>query len=191
MFEWSKKFFAKKENTSLVSAYKDVFAKPFLKKNPPNTEKVSVEKTSEEKLKQLVEDRITKLNLKNITLVEKPYNPQTWQEMQLYFQNYQRNRIVFLKLLGYSHRKELKKLGLKSEDIKLMKEGIAPENYNTHIKIPFDFGGRCNLSNLSLIKSHPAHDYLHSIIDIQIEHGYLKSHKKIFIPYFEGKIYYD
>lgn len=182
MWQWSRKLFKK---------HKDVIETDFITddKNTPVISKP--ENNDTEELKQILEDKIKEYGLKNITLVECPYEAQTWPEMDNSFTEYQKNRVAFLKLLAYEHKNECMKLGLTPDDINMMKHGLAPENYNTHIKIPFDFGGSNELKNLALIKSHPTHDLFHSIIDFQIEHGYLKKNQKILVPYFEERIYHD
>jgi hypothetical protein len=135
--------------------------------------------------------KLETLGLKNINLIEKRYIPQTWKEMEQSYKEYHRVRAAFLKMLSYSHKEECQEIGLANADIELLKKGISPENYNTHLKVPFDFGGALDFNNLSIVKSHPIHDRLHQIIEFQISTDFLKTHKKIYIPSFEGKIYHD
>lgn len=142
-------------------------------------------------MQQLLNQRLEEYALNNLTLKECVYDPQTWQEMSSCFTEYQKIRKIFLKLLGYSYASECTKAELTKADIKLLRQSIAPENYNTHIKIPFDFGGGLDFDNLCLIKTHPCHGIIHKLIDLQIENGFLRTYKKIYIPWFEGKIYHD
>lgn len=137
----------------------------------------------------LLEQQITFLGLKNISLKSCKYYPQTWAQLLKNTNNYQRMRKNFLKFLGYSQVDLCHKYGLSDEDINLLKKSISPENYNTHIKIPFDFGGELNFENLCLIKTHPIHDKIHSLIELQISNCFLQQHKVIYIPYFEGYLY--
>ncbi len=129
--------------------------------------------------------------LDNMQLIPQRYAPKTWEEMHLIFNEYQHKRSAFLKMVGYGDSMELEKIGLSPKDIDLLKKGIAPENYNTHLKIPFDFGGNCEFDNFSLIRTHHIHSNIHRVIDYQIANGFLLKEKFIYLPYFEGKFYYD
>lgn len=203
MWEWSNKIIngpkADSKDTSLLSAYNDLLKNA---PQPPSIpEKIKdieiaaplsgqAEPPSVDEMRRIVEKKISGYKLKNLSIVEKNYQPQSWQEMSKIFSEYQRARIIFFKLLAYSEKKACLKAGLTQSDLSLLKQGYAPENFNTHIKIPFDFGGSIDFSNLVLIKTHPCHDRLHKIIDMQIDNNFLRTHKKIFLPYFEGKVYY-
>lgn len=200
MWEWSNQNQFKKpqETTSLLNAYDDLApaaAPPNLTSSfsavtePEILNNMPVPSMSE--MERIIEEKLRKYNLRNIRLIKKDYTPQTWQEMYSVFSEYQRMRNAFLKLIGYSDEAECRKLGLNDEDIALLKTSITPENFNTHLKIPFDFGGNLNISNFSLIKTHHCHSNIHRILDMQISSGFLLKHKKIFIPWFEGKFYYD
>lgn len=208
MWEWSKKILKKnpssKESKSLLAAYNDLImqthtpASSFFSNRPglnPDSEPATTETENKTpapaEMRKTILAKIQDFNLQNIELRECFYDPQTWQEMDNYFAEYHRNRNIFLKLLGYSYASECIAAGLDSNDIKLLKKSIAPENYNTHLKIPFDFGGDLSFDNFSLLKTHPDHGLIHRLIDIQIENGFLRDYKKIYVPYFNGKIYYD
>ncbi len=206
MWEWSKRILKRKkrppEAKSLFAAYHDL-----LQQTSAAPEGARVQKSrdiaendepvgrlsapSEEDMLRLLELKIQDFNLKNITLLEYPYEPQTWTEMNSIFPEYLRAREVFLKLLGYSYADECRAAGLSDEDIRLLKETHVPENLNTHLKVPFDFGGTLDFENFALIRTHPDHGMIHRLIDFQIENNYLRVHKKIYLPWFEGKIYHD
>ncbi len=129
--------------------------------------------------------------LDKMQLLTPHYAPKTWEEMHHIFNEYQRKRSAFLKMVGYGDKEELEAVGLSFSDIELLKRGIAPENYNTHLKIPFDFGGDTEFENFSLIRTHHTHSNIHRMIDYQIANGFLLKEKFIYLPYFEGRFYYD
>lgn len=201
MWEWSNGLLNKKkhfESKSLLSAYNDLLP-PELSSFPrtikdidiatPNTnEQASLSPTE---MQSLLEKRLKSHKLANFELRECPYEPQTWQEMNKYFDEFYHIRGLFLKLIGYSNANDCLNFGLNQDDIKLLQNSQAPENYNVHIKIPFDFGGSLDFSNLCFVRTHPTHDFIHRLIDMQIENNFLRTHKKIFLPYMEGKFYYD
>ena len=61
---------------------------------------------SPEQMQTLLKKRLDRLNLKNIVLRQCTYHPHTWDEMSRDFDNLQRIRKSFLKLIGYSRRAE-------------------------------------------------------------------------------------
>ena len=184
MWEWSKT----KTNNNLLLKNK-------LSENLPSSQNeksnISSPISEPEKMLAFLQSEASKMGLKNIEFKKCSYHPQTWADMEKDFKEYQRIRKSFLKLIGYSKTAECKKIGFDSEDIELLKNKKTPENYNTHLKIPTDFGGKINFDNLSLIKSHPCHDQIHKLIDIQLGSGFLQTYKIIYIPWFEGNIYYE
>ncbi len=185
-WEWSlknKKKPALKKESPLLSVYTDLLIADKKSATEPQTSLNAAQ------MLHLLESRAQINGLKNISFIKKNYEPQTWAEMKNSIIEYQRTRAAFIKMLTYSHVKELQQLGLTDFDINLMKQGITPENFNTHLKVPFDFGGACDFNNLCLIKTHPDHDYIHDLIDVQIENSFLKETGGIFIPHMEGKIY--
>lgn len=202
MWEWSNQILnknkkAKPSKTSLLSAYNDLLSSPDYKlqkavKSVPmiSDSETETETLSLDEMQKLLETRLQELNLSGMHLELRPYDPQTWQEMISTFNEYERARKIFLKLLAYTCEAECFESGLNKEDIFLLKNSTAPENYNTHLKIPFDFGGNIDFSNFCLIRTNPDHDNIHRIFDMQIENDFLKVHKQIFIPTFKGKIYH-
>jgi len=67
------------------------------------------------------------------------------------------DRPAFLKKIAAKHEAELRKAGLSKKDIADMKNGLAPEDYQVHHKLPLDAGGTNDPSNLILIKNEPYH----------------------------------
>ncbi len=183
MWEWSKTN-PNQKKSSLYKVYNNLHSKT------QDTKKtISNEILSPQQMQDFLQKKITELKLKNIKLKECTYHPYTWSDMLKYFDKYQQIRKKFIKFLGYSCQKECLDIGLTPEDIELLKEGISPENYNTHIKIPFDFGGTLEFENLCLIKTQPCHYKIHYLIEHQIGSCFLQQNKIIYIPWFEGNIY--
>lgn len=198
MWEWS--FHtpnAPAPTTSLLAAYDDLVKSHNLAAEIPQEAAVSATipplppLNDIEEMRIAVNNEIVRFNLKHIRLDFHDYEPQTWQEMNKSFEEYQYMRKAFLRLLGFRHEQECYDAGLSEADILRLREGFVPENYNTHLKIPFDFGGNLEFSNFSLIRTHPHHNSIHRIIDMQIENAFLLKHRRVFIPWFEGKIYHD
>lgn len=103
---------------------------------------------------------------------------------------FKRARRDFLKFVGYHHVTECESIGLDAYAIKRLKLGRSPENYNVHMKIPLDYGGTNDFSNLCLIQTHPYHEELHKFIDMQIAlQPPNRRSKKLFIPVPTGKVY--
>ena len=144
---------------------------------------------SVDEMLEILAKKMEVAGLKNFELKECFCVPQTWKETSHAFREYHHIRKIFLKLVGYSEKAGCVSLGLSKQDIKLLQNMISPENYNTHLKIPLDFGGRIDLDNMCLIKKYPTHEFIHKLIDLQIENNFLLTYKKIYIPYKEGKFY--
>ena len=189
MWEWSKTLFkSRKGYRSLRDSYTDLLPAPDSdSKTPAPVSDIP----APEQMQNILQEKIRSCGLRGIELRECAYHPQTWAEMAKNFAEYQRVRKTFLKLTAYSHADECRRLGFDDEDMELLKNKHSPENYNVHIKIPFDFGGTLDFNNLCLIKSHPVHDNLHRLIELQIGNGFLQKHKITYIPWFEGSIYHD
>lgn len=185
MWEWSNHVSEQQKQApakSLVASYSDIYAR---KSRPQRRANSQTEETLE-----YLHEFLKKNQLKNISLIETPYQPQSLWELHDIYKQYQTARKIFIRRLGHNAQNYCLEAGLKENDIQLLKQGLLPENYNTHLKLPFDFGGRADMENFSLIKTHPTHIILHQIIDYQVEKGMLLTRKKIFLPFFEGMIYH-
>lgn len=136
------------------------------------------------------EYQLTQLDLPNMELQEVNFvmlNAQWKLELRKAFKRARRD---FLKYVGYHNVNELIAIGLTDDDIRKIKKGKASENVNVHIKIPFDYGGTNDFSNLILMQTHPFHADLHKFIDMQIsrqQQGGLP--KRLFVPVPAGKVY--
>lgn len=103
---------------------------------------------------------------------------------------FRRTRKDFIKYIAYNLETECLDSGLPPQDIEKLKLGIAPENFNVHIKIPFEYGGDAEFSNMCFIQTHPYHSEIHKFIDMQI----LEQNEKIkldllYLPIPFGKVY--
>ena len=134
--------------------------------------------------------QMSQLDLPNMELQEVNFvmlNAQWKLELRKAFKRARRD---FLKYVGYHNVNELLAIGLTEEDIRKIKKGKACENVNVHVKIPFDYGGTNDFSNLVLMQTHPFHADLHKLIDMQIapqQRGGLP--KRLFVPVPAGKVY--
>lgn len=140
--------------------------------------------------RSLWEWKFQQTGLVNMDLIEVdfvPLDPGWLLELRKAFK---RTRRDFLKYVGYHHVNELLVAGMNDEAIKLVKKGKAPENFNIHIRVPFDYGGTNSFSNLVLIQTHPFHTEIHRFIDMQtLSQPNLKP-RKLFLPAPKGKVYF-
>ncbi len=140
--------------------------------------------------KALWEWNFQQTGLVNMDLIEAdfvPLDPSWLLELRKAFK---RTRRDFLKYVGYHHVNELLAAGMSEDAIKLVKKGKAPENFNIHIRVPFDYGGTNSFSNLVLIQTHPFHAEIHRFIDMQtLTQPNLKP-RKLFLPAPKGKVYF-
>lgn len=180
------------ESSSLLYAYDDLLSQGL----PPSSQPFgnSITKQNSQDIKEMelkLQRKLKEYKLTTFHLEIFPYIPQTWEKQTLLYQEIWKIRYIFLKRLAYKEEYKLKNIGLNFQDINLLKQGITPENFNVHIKIPFDFGGAAELNNLCFMRAHPTHDNLHKIIDIQLNTNFLYQQKMLFIPTTEGNICHD
>ena len=186
MWEWSNRTVKKKppkktdrNAASLLAAYNDLIGSGYSAyqsrirdiqiAETPVDERITAPEP--EALYETVKQKIAEFGLPASTrIIEKEYAPQSWQEMNRSFDRYHNLRSRFFKLVGYADAEDCRCAGL---------------------KVPADFGGSLDFDNFSLIQTRPHHAGIHRIIDMQIENNFLRLHKKIFLPWFEGKFYYD
>ena len=140
--------------------------------------------------KALWEWQFQQTGLMNMDLIEVEYvplDPNWLSEMQKAFK---RTRRDFLKYVGYHHVNELLAAGMSEEAIKLVKKGKAPENFNIHRRVPFEYGGTNSFSNLVLIQTHPFHTEIHRFIDMQTLTQPNFKPRKLYLPSPKGKVYF-
>lgn len=135
--------------------------------------------------------QMSQMELPNMDLIEANYimlDPRWRLELRKAFKRARRD---FLKYVGYHHVNELMAAGLLEEDIAKIKKGKAPENFNVHVRIPFDYGGTNDFSNLVLIQTHPFHVNIHKLLDMQIlSRPQGMKPRRLFIPAPKGKVYF-
>lgn len=196
MLEWSKPIPQSNTETphnSLREQSADILAPTIVSAPTESLTKITYPDKipSPQHMKDLLFDGIGKFALHDFELKECSYHPQTWAEMYKNYVEYTRLRQNFLRLISQTKAEECRSIGFDDEDMELLQNKQSPENYNTHLKIPFDFGGELNLENICLIKTHPIHDQIHQMIEMQIGCGFLKQHKIIYIPWFAGSFYHE
>ena len=129
------------------------------------------------------------MELPNMDLIEANYimlDPRWRLELRKAFKRARRD---FLKYVGYHHVNELMAAGLLEEDIAKIKKGKAPENFNVHVRIPFDYGGTNDFSNL-IFMPIPPHDELHNkVINPQIKNFDTRMGVVIKLPWREGMVW--
>ena len=137
------------------------------------------------------EGQASQMELPNMDVIEANYimlDPRWRLELRKAFKRARRD---FLKYVGYHHVNELMAAGLLEEDIAKIKKGKAPENFNVHVRIPFDYGGTNDFSNLVLIQTHPFHVNIHKFLDMQIlSQPQGMKPRRLFIPAPKGKVYF-
>jgi hypothetical protein len=159
-----------------------------------NTPKVSYEALSQEAGSSDEETiwawHFEQFDLPGMELHEVIYTSQTGRWKTEMRKAFKRARRDFLKFVGYHHVKECEAAGLDNYAIKRLRHGRTPENFNVHMKIPFDYAGTNDFSNLCLIRTHPYHEELHKFIDMQIAlQPPGRRSRKLYIPMPMGKVY--
>lgn len=190
MLEWTHRKVQNKSQSfsSLVDAYDDLLYETKDEEIVVDDNEKSQFPTIEEMRCQL-EPLLEVLGLTNIRLELYPFVLREEEMISSGLEQFKQNIPLFLRLVGENCQDECQKAGMNDKAIARLCQGICPENYTPHLIVPFNFGGMANLSNFSLVKTHPVHDNLHQIIDIQLENNFVLGNGQIWLPMFQGKIY--
>lgn len=140
--------------------------------------------------KSMWELQLRQAGLPGMALAEVSYSPIEKEWHADLMKGFKRIRRDFFKYIGYHNVNDLVTAGIDENGIRLLKAGRAPENFDIHIKIPLEYGGNNEFSNLCLIQTRPFHDAIHRFIDMQtsnLHEGEIL--RSIFIPIPSGKIY--
>lgn len=129
-------------------------------------------------------------NLPSMSLVEVSYNPldmSARMEMRRMFKKIRRD---FLRYIAYYNQAELEEAGVEDKGIRSLKKGKSPENFDVHLKVPYDYGGKNEFSNMIFIQTHPFHEDIHKFIDMQTTSQPFGCRlSKLYIPVAEGRVY--
>jgi len=140
--------------------------------------------------KSMWELQLRQAGLPGMALAEVSYSPldKDWHLDMI--KGFKRIRRDFFKYVAYHNLDDLVTAGVSDEGIKMLKTGRAPENFDIHIKIPLEYGGNNEFSNLCLIQTRPFHEGIHKFVDMQtsnLREGEIL--RSIFIPIPKGKVY--
>ncbi len=136
------------------------------------------------------ETKFQQMNFPGMDLVEATAYPLTVLEKVNLRKQYKRIKKDFLRYLSYNYVNDLRSAGMSEDNIFYFKKGIIPENFNVHLKIPFDYTGQVDFSNMVLIQNYPFHEDIHKFIDMQMEGMDINMRPlKMYIPVPTGKIY--
>ena len=136
------------------------------------------------------EAKFQAMNFPGMDLVEATAYPITLLEKVNQKKQYTRVKKDFLKYISYHLVNDLRNAGLDEEKIFYLKKGIIPENFIVHIKIPFDYTGKADFSNMVFMQTRPYHEDIHKFMDMQMNQmpvGVLPY--KLYIPVPTGSVY--
>ena len=136
------------------------------------------------------ESKFQAMNFPAMDLVEATAYPISLLEKVNQKKQYARVKKDFLKYVSYYFVNDLRNAGLNEEAIYYFKKGIVPENFTVHIKIPFDYTGKVDFSNMVLMQNRPYHQDIHKFMDMQMEQmaiGVIPY--KLYIPVPTGSVY--
>ncbi len=158
----------------------------------PSSGKKTVMTVTADMLKDLAfwEAKFQEMNFPGMDLVEATAYPLTLLEKVNRKKQYKRVKDDFLKYLSYHLVNDLRNAGLTEESIFYFKKGILPENFNIHLKVPFDYTGVVDFSNMVLIQNRPYHEDIHRFMDMQMEGMPVGTiPQKLYIPVPTGNVY--
>ena len=130
------------------------------------------------------------MNFPGMDLVEATAYPLPPWERLAQKKQFNRTKKDFIRYVAYNSINDLRNAGLDEESIFYLKKGFLPENFNIHIKIPFDYTGEVDFSNLVLMQTFPYHEDIHKFMDMQMEGMPLNVRpRKLYIPVPIGRVY--
>jgi len=130
------------------------------------------------------------MNFPGMDLVEATAYPLSPWERIAKKKQFARVKRDFIRYVAYNSLNDLRNAGLDEESIFYFKKGILPENFNIHVKIPFDYTGEVDFSNLVLMQTFPYHEDIHKFMDMQMEGMPLNIRpRKLYIPVPIGRVY--
>jgi len=129
-------------------------------------------------------------NLPNMELKEVEFTALATNKKNEMRRGFKRARRDFLRYIAYYNVSELKDAGIDERGLQILKKGKVPENFDVHLKVPFEYGGTNDFSNLIFIQTHNFHDDIHRFIDMQTTSQPLGCRlSKLYIPVAEGRVY--
>ena len=136
------------------------------------------------------EAKFQEMNFPGMDLLEATAYPISLLERVNLKKKYKRVKRDFMRFLAYNQNNDLRNAGLSEEDIFYFKKGIMPENFTVHVKIPFDYTGEVDFSNLVLMQNKPYHYEIHRFMDMQMRGMDTNvCPRKLYIPVPTGKVY--
>lgn len=137
------------------------------------------------------EKQFAQMNLPNVPLQEIHLKSISAEEVIKMQKGFSRIRKEFIKYVAYNLKKQLVALGLLPFEIEEMQNGKSPENFNVHIKVPFDYGGLLDFDNLIMIPTHPYTDEIYKYIDMQLlQYPVGKPATILYMPVPRGKVFH-
>ena len=136
------------------------------------------------------ESTFQQMNFPTMDLVEATAYPLSLLEKINKKKQYARVKRDFLRYISYHYLNDLRNAGLDEDDLFYLKKGIIPENFTVHVKIPFDYTGEVDFTNLVFMQTHPYHEDIHRFMDMQLEGMTLTQRpRKLYIPVPTGMVY--
>ena len=106
----------------------------------------------------------------------------------------------FMQFAAYNNMEQIAMADISMDSVVYMREGVIPENFSVYMKIPMEYGGKLEFSNMFLIRTKPFKDILDKFIDeqiitfnkgekiVDINAGF-KMPNEIFVPYPKGIVF--
>ena len=136
------------------------------------------------------EELFQKLNFPGMDLVEATAYPMSASDRREAKKAFRQIRREFLNLLVTERLNDLKEAGCDESALLSVRRGVMPENFNIHIKIPFDYTGGVEFSNLVFMQSMPYHNEIHRFINLQMAGLDPQARpSKLYIPVPVGMVY--
>lgn len=118
--------------------------------------------------KEYYRDLIAKAGLPEMPITKVNLNTNLQINKQSFYTNLIKLSKKFVQFIAFNNITDLFKLNQSFENIELMKNKIIPENLSIYIRIPPNYDGKLEFTNLFLIPTYPFKQILDNFITEQI-----------------------
>ncbi|MGN0929880.1 MAG: hypothetical protein ACI4N3_04530 [Alphaproteobacteria bacterium] len=113
-------------------------------------------------------DRISKLGIPEMPIKKVVFNPDNLFKCEKLYSDFFKISKKLMQFIYYNNLEDLVGANFSNESIMKMYEGIVPENIDIYLKVPFEYGGTLDFSNMFLVKKRPFKELIDNFIDEQV-----------------------
>lgn len=113
-------------------------------------------------------DRISKLGIPEMPIKRVVFNPDNLSKCEKLYNDFFKISKKLMQFVYYNNFDDLIGANFSNESIMQMYDGVVPENIDIYLKVPFEYGGTLDFSNMFLVKKRPFKELIDNFIDEQV-----------------------